>query len=184
MLKTLGSLRWTVLVYTAPCDELLIFLNGTSAVRTLITSNGKHVERLCIRRSQIFNHGNDSWYNITAFLNNHRITFANVFTENLFIIMESCSTNSRSIKKDRLKFCYGRKRSSPPNLNRNAIKARLRLLWRILVSHRPTRSFSSCSNSISQIKPVKFYDSTICIIIKTSSNTVELFNRRNNHLRT
>ena len=84
MLNPATDLRRTLCVHAAHRDLSFVFHDFAAANRTVF----RHAEPFLVSAPQVRAHTNDGWNHFTRFLDQHDVADANVFTLDLFLIVQ------------------------------------------------------------------------------------------------
>ena len=139
MLEPLRRLRRAVGVDAAPRHEFLVLVNRAATLGTLAAGGGDHVERLGPDRPQILYHGDDSGNDVTAFLDDDRVSDTDVLATDFLFVVQRSAADGGAVDKHWLQLGHRRESAGAAYLNGDGVQPGLRLLRRVLVGHRPAR---------------------------------------------
>ena len=108
MLEPLRRLRRAVGVDAAPRDEFLVLVNRAATLGTLAAGGGDHVKRLGAGWPQILHNGNDSGNDVTTFLDDDRISDADVLATDLLLVVQRGAADGGAVDKHRLQLGHRR----------------------------------------------------------------------------
>ena len=151
-------------------------MDGASAGGALVTEVGEEIERLGVGGALFEDHADDSGDDLARFLDDYRITDANIFSANFFLVVKSSATDRAAAEEDGLEFGDWGEGASSSDLDGNGVEFCLCLFGDKLPSFCPARSARGEAGSFSLFEVIEFNDRAIGFIGEGIADGVERLN--------
>ena len=163
ILEAAGLLSGALRILANPNRKLRISSHGTSASRTAAANMRQEVKRLGIGRALLRNDAYHRGNYLAGFLNDDRISNADILAANFILVMQRGAGDRASAKKNRLELRDGSEHARAADLNCNIAQPRCCLLRRVFPGPRPFRRARVIADTLAQLNVVELDHGAVCL---------------------